>query len=123
MVSLAKAGLPYRFAFTVFLSMRFLPVVQREVDTVRAAHSIRGRAARTNLAHRIKLLQRYVFTVLVNGLRKAESTATAIECRGFGAYPDRTYAKPITYHPADLVLVAVFAIAVVGLIYWERVLG
>jgi energy-coupling factor transporter transmembrane protein EcfT len=34
-----------------------------------------------------------MFTVLINGLRKAEETATALECRGFGAYPDRSYVK------------------------------
>ena len=34
-----------------------------------------------------------MFTVIVNGLRKVENTALAIESRGFGAYPDRTYVK------------------------------
>ena len=91
MVSLTKAGIPYRYAFAVFLALRFLPLVQREVDAVKSAHAIRGRAARSGLMHRFKLWQRYMFTVLVNGLRKAEMTATALECRGFGAYPPSTF--------------------------------
>ncbi|NPV57895.1 MAG: hypothetical protein HPY76_14665, partial [Anaerolineae bacterium] len=36
MVSLVKVGMPYRIAFAIFLALRFLPVVQREVDAVRA---------------------------------------------------------------------------------------
>ncbi len=120
MVSLAKAGVPYRYAFAVFLAMRFLPMVQREVDAVRAAHMIRGRASRSGLVRRFKLWQRYMFTVLVNGLRKAEATATALDCRGFGAYPDRTYLKDVVFRPAGLWLVALFAVLSALLITLER---
>lgn len=122
MVSLNKAGMPYRYAFAVFLALRFLPLIQREVDAVQSAHAIRGRAARSGIVHRVKLWQRYVFTVLINGLRKAEATATAIECRGFGAYPDRTYVKDVTFHPADLLLIATFVAIQAALIVAERVM-
>ena len=120
MVSLAKAGIPYRYAFAVFLSLRFLPLVQREVDAVKAAHAIRGKATQSGLVHRFKLWQRYMFTVLINGLRKAEATATAIECRGFGAFPDRTYVKTVVFNPADLILIILFIVIQIGLLYIER---
>jgi len=120
MVSLTQAGIPYRYAFAVFLALRFLPLVQREVDAVKAAHAIRGRANRSNLVHRFKLWQRYMFTVLINGLRKAEATATAIECRGFGAYPDRTYVKGVTFKPRSLWLPIIFVAFTAILIYLER---
>jgi energy-coupling factor transport system permease protein len=113
-------GIPYRYAFAVFLTMRFLPLVQREVDAVQAAHAVRGRASRTGLGHRFRLWQRYVFTVLVNGLRKAETTATALECRAFGAYPDRTNVKNVHFRPQELSLVAFFVLLTAGLILWER---
>jgi energy-coupling factor transport system permease protein len=121
MVSLAKAGIPYRYAFAVFLALRFLPLVQREVDAVKSAHAIRGRATRSGLTHRFKLWQRYMFTVLVNGLRKAEMTATALECRGFGAYPDRTYVKDIEFKTGSLMLIVVFVLLQAALVYLERV--
>lgn len=120
MVSLTQAGIPYRYAFAVFLALRFLPLVQREVDAVKAAHAIRGRASRSSLVHRFKLWQRYMFTVLVNGLRKAEATATAIECRGFGAYPDRTYVKDVTFNPRSLWLPILFVAITATLLYLER---
>jgi energy-coupling factor transport system permease protein len=120
MVSLSKAGLPYRYAFAVFLAMRFLPLVQREVDAVQAAHAIRGRAARSSLLHRARLWQRYVFTVLINGLRKAEAAATALECRAFGAYPTRSYLKDVEFRPAGLLLVFAFVVLAVALILAEH---
>jgi energy-coupling factor transport system permease protein len=121
MVSLTQAGIPYRYAFAVFLALRFLPLVQREVDSVRAAHAIRGQAARTNLGHRIKLWQRYMFTVLVNGLRKAEATASALDCRAFGSYPTRTNLKEVRYNPSSLILLVLTGALIIALVTFERI--
>ncbi len=120
MISIAKAGVPYRYAFAVFLALRFLPLVQREVDAVQAAHTIRGRSTRSGLAHRFKLWQRYMFTVLINGLRKAEATATALECRAFGCYPDRTYVKEVFFRPIGVLFPAAFFLLIAALITLER---
>lgn len=120
MVSFTQIGVPYRYAFAVFLALRFLPLVQREVSAVQAAHAIRGQAMKSNLLHRIKLWQRYVFTVLINGLRRAESTSTALECRGFGAYPVRTYVKTLQFNRFDLWLIFTFVLVQAFLIYIER---
>jgi energy-coupling factor transport system permease protein len=122
MVSLTKAGIPYRGAFAVFLAMRFLPLIQKEVDAVRAAHSIRGKSTNSKFGHRFKLWQRYIFTILINGLRKAETTATSLDCRAFGCYPTRTYVKDVQYRTPDLILLLVTSVLTVGLIIAERIL-
>lgn len=122
MVSFTQIRVPYRYAFAIFLALRFLPLVQREVSAVRSAHAIRGQAMKSNLLHRIKLWQRYVFTVLINGLRKAESTSTALECRGFGAYPVRTYVKTVQFNRYDLWIIFLFALLQATLIVFERTL-
>lgn len=121
MVSLTKAGVPYRGAFAVFLALRFLPLIQREVDAVRAAHSIRGKSTSSGLGHRFKLWQRYIFTILINGLRKAETTATSLECRAFGLYPTRTYVKDVHFKPWDLTLIILTLGLTVGLIVIEKI--
>lgn len=120
MVGLVRVGLPYRFAFAIFMALRFLPLVQQEVDAVRAAHAIRGRASKSRLQHRFRLWQRYMFTVIINGLRKAEGTAIAIEARGFGAYPDRTYVKDFHWSASGVVLVLLYLALIASLIVWER---
>ena len=120
MAGLVHIGMPYRYAFSIFLALRFLPIVQQEVDAVKAAHAIRGRASYSPIRHRIRLWQRYMFTVIVNGLRKAENTALAIESRGFGAYPDRTYTKGFRWTKTGIFLIILFIAFAVWLILWER---
>jgi energy-coupling factor transport system permease protein len=122
MVGLVRLGMPYRFAFVIFMALRFLPVIQKEVDAVRSAHAIRGRAASSQLRHRFRLWQRYLFTVIVNGLRKAEGTAIAIESRGFGAYPDRTYVKEFHWTGSGVILIFVFVLFGAALLVWEKLL-
>jgi energy-coupling factor transport system permease protein len=122
MVGLVRMGIPYRYAFAIFMALRFLPIVQQEVDAVKAAHAIRGRASRSPWAHRFRLWQRYLFTVIVNGLRKAENTALAIESRGFGAYPTRSYVKDFRWSVSGIFLVILFVLLGAGLIYWEKVI-
>ena len=120
MVGLVRLGIPYRYAFAIFMALRFLPIIQQEVDAVKSAHAIRGRASRSPLAHRFKLWQRYLFTVIVNGLRKAENTALAIESRGFGAFPTRSYVKDFRWTVGGLVMVTIFIALGTSLILWER---
>jgi energy-coupling factor transport system permease protein len=120
MVGLVRLGIPYRYAFAIFMALRFLPVIQQEVDAVKAAHAIRGRASSSPIRHRFRLWQRYLFTVIVNGLRKAESTALAIESRGFGAYPDRTYVKDFKWTFSGILLILFFIALGAALIFWER---
>jgi energy-coupling factor transport system permease protein len=122
MTGFVRIGMPYRFAFAIFLALRFLPIVQQEVDAVKAAHAIRGRALRSPIRHRFRLWQRYMFTVIVNGLRKAENTALAIESRGFGAYPDRTYVKTFQWTRTGLILLLFFIVFATWLLYWDRVI-
>ena len=89
MVSLAKAGMPYRFAYAVFLALRFLPLIQREVDAVRDAHRIRGRAARDRaFAPRQALGGATSSPCSSTGLRKAETTSVSLETRAFGLGSD-----------------------------------
>ena len=97
-----------------------LPLVQQEVEAVRAAHAIRGRASKSPLKHRFRLWQRYLFTVIVNGLCKAENTAVAVESRGFGAYAERTFVKDFHWTVSGLALVVVYLLLIGGLLYWER---
>ena len=120
MAGLVRIGMPYRYAFAIFLALRFLPIVQQEVDAVKAAHAIRGRASNSPIRHRIRLWQRYMFTVIVNSLRKAESTALAIDSRGFGAYPTRTYTKSFRWTATGAMLILFFIAFAAWLILWER---
>ena len=115
MAGLVHIGIPYQYAFGVFTSLRFLPVIQREIDAVSAAHAIRGRVKRSQFAHRFQLWRRYVFTIMVNGLRKAEFAATAAQLRGFGAKKIRSSYKPFTWSAAGISMLAFFLFLIIAL--------
>jgi energy-coupling factor transport system permease protein len=120
MAGLVKIGIPYKFAFGLFTSLRFLPIIQREVDAVKAAHSIRGRVKQSQFARRFQLWQRYVFTIMVNGLRKAESSATAAELRGFGSTKTRSFYKPFYWSTTGVGMLCFFFVIITTLIVAER---
>ncbi|HZW03887.1 MAG TPA: energy-coupling factor transporter transmembrane component T [Anaerolineaceae bacterium] len=123
MTGLNHIGIPYQFGFGVFTALRFLPLIQREIEAVSAAHSIRGRVKQTQLADRFQLWQRYVFTIMVNGLRKAEFAATAAQLRGFGISSQRTSYKPFQWSKTGLVMLGIFLVLIVGLHICEQVFG
>jgi energy-coupling factor transport system permease protein len=115
MAGLVFVGIPYQYAFGVFTSLRFLPVIQREIDAVRAAHAIRGQVKRTRLASRFQLWRRYVFTIMVNGLRKAEFSSTAAELRGFGAKKTRSSYKPFKWSATGISMLVFFLVLIIAL--------
>lgn len=123
MGGLVNIGVPYTYAFGVFTALRFLPVIQREVDAVSAAHAIRGKAKRSTLADRFQLWQRYVFTIMVNGLRKAEFAATAAQLRAFGVRKQRTSYKPFQWSRAGVCLLVFFLLLIIGLHLAEHFWG
>jgi energy-coupling factor transport system permease protein len=122
MISLTSIGVPDQFAFGAFITMRFLPLIQEEIDAVQAAHTVRGKTSQSMLKHRIRLFQRYLFTIVINSLRKAETTSVAVESRGFGAYPNRTYAKESNFTKFGWLFIIGFCLFIAVLFYLEAYL-
>lgn len=90
-VGLVYAGLPYRYAWALFLALRFVPVFQSELEIVRDAQAVRGIREGSGLSGKIEMYKRYLVPVLVSAVRKSTAVAIAMDCRGFGAYPTRTF--------------------------------
>ncbi len=85
-----QARLPYRLGYAVLAAYRFLPVLQRELANIRNAHQVRG-AYSEDWSSRLGQVRRYGIPLLANGIRQAERLAVAMDARGFGALPERTY--------------------------------
>jgi len=123
MAGLVHVGIPYQYAFGIFTALRFLAVIQREIDAVSAAHAVRGQVKQSQLARRFQLWRRYVFTIMVNGLRKAEFSATAAQLRGFGAQKIRTSYKPFKWSKTGAGMLIFFVLVIVGLYVAEYLWG
>lgn len=106
-------GLSYRFGYGAHAAYRFVPLFEGELASIRAAHRIRGLREGGGPVRRIRQYLGFLVPLLAGGVRRAERVALAMDARGFGAYPDRTFYRRSSFGWADLAF-AVGAILVYG---------
>ncbi len=115
-----QARLPYRFGYGVLVSYRFLPLLRAEFDTIRVAHRVRGVGERAGVRGRLEEMRRYAIPLLAGAIRHSERTALAMDSKGFGAGPGRTYRRLLRVTAADwaFVLAALaYTVAVIVLVH------
>lgn len=101
-------GVPYRIGYSAMAAFRFAPMIQSDLETVRAVHTVRGAPASTGLRNRLRQAGKLAMPLFVNAIRRAERTASAMDVRAFGAYDDRTRYRSISFGTADLVFLTAF---------------
>ncbi len=117
-----QAHLPYRLGYTVLAAYRFLPVLQRELANIQSAHRVRG-AYDEDWHSRLGQVRRYGIPLLANGIRQAERLAVAMDARGFGALPERTYYVQTRVTLPDYLFLAGTALAVAAILLALASLG
>ncbi|MEK5061764.1 hypothetical protein BK126_21805 [Paenibacillus sp. FSL H7-0326] len=88
-----RLKVPYRFAFGVSIALTFLPLLEEEGRVIAQAHKVRGSEPRAGIRSRLRYYRNYGVSILVNCVRRVQQTAGAMEAKGFGAYPERTYLR------------------------------
>ncbi len=91
---------PCRYAMLVMLTVRFLPLMQREYLAVAECQRARGMPS-DRLRDKIKALLPTFFPFLYRAVRGASDTALAMELRGFGRSDTRTFSKELKLTGAD----------------------
>ncbi|MGE2714487.1 energy-coupling factor transporter transmembrane component T family protein [Mycolicibacterium litorale] len=94
--------LPSRFVVGALAGMRLLGLLREDWRYLGHARRARGVADHARLRRAVG----QAFALLVFALRRGSKLATAMEARGFGAYPDRTWARPSTFGAPECALVA-----------------
>ncbi len=112
-IALVHFGVPYRFAYTLFVVLRMLPVLENEAVIIREAQAVRGVS---QVQSRWERLQRYALPLLVAGIRRAESMAVAMDSRAFGAYPQRTFIDGFAWSRGGIALLAASVVAIAALL-------
>lgn len=108
--------LHYRLAFGAMIGYRMLPLLQSDYETIRAAHRVRGVAEREGRLAVIGRLKRYSVPLLAGAVRRAERVASAMDARGFGAFPDRTYRRRMRVTTGDWLFLAIVVTVVAGML-------
>lgn len=92
--SLMSVGMPYRYAYLPALAMRFVPIFQFELNSVREAQAIRGLKLDKSVRGLIRSARYTVLPMFFSAMFKVNSLAASMAGRGFGNYPDRTLLHP-----------------------------
>ena len=112
-----KLHAPARFAYGALAAFRLLPLLGEEWVSLRRARRARGIDAGWNPVAAVRIQAGLLFAVLVAAIRRATRLALAMDARGFGSRPDRTFARRSSFGRLDqvflLATVALTAAAVV----------
>lgn len=118
-----RLGLPYRFAFAFSLALRLVPTFVGTGMTIVQAQRARGLDVESgNLLQRMRKHLPLLIPVFVAALRSSNLMAMALEARGFGAQPRRTYYLELRMGAADWAVLAL-ALAGIALSFWIRLRG
>ena len=101
-----QARIPYRFGYAILVAYRFIPLWTEELETIRAAHKVRGVGKRGGLKGQLREWQRYAIPLLASAIRKSERVAIAMDSRAFGSTPNRTYYRELHVRGADWAFLA-----------------
>ena len=88
-----QAKLGYKLAYALLVAYRFIPLFADEYATIRAAGRVRGLGTKEGFFARLRSLRRDAVPLLASAIRRSERLAIAMDSRGFGAYPTRTYTR------------------------------
>jgi energy-coupling factor transport system permease protein len=97
--------LPHRFVLAALAGTRLVGVLGEEWQQLALARRARGLGDDGPLG-RVRTLAGQAFALLVLAIRRATTLATAMEARGFGAAPQRTWARESRFTARDALVVA-----------------
>lgn len=99
-----------RFAYGTLAALRLLPLLGHEWRSIRLARRARGYEAGRSPVRSVRLFAGQVFALLVGAIRRGTRLATAMDARGFGSRPGRTYARTPRMRLVDWALLAAAAV-------------
>jgi energy-coupling factor transport system permease protein len=112
---LVKLGIPYRFAFAVSTALRLVPTIAATGATIGQAQRSRGLDLESgNLIERIRKNTPLLIPVFVSTIRSTNVFSMALESKGFGASPRRTYFLKIELTRRDALVLVSFAALIVA---------
>ena len=106
--SLNRIGVPYRAAYAVSLTMRYIPDVQREFRVISQAQQARGLdvSRKVGIGTRVRNTVAVLMPLLLGTFDRIEQVSAAMELRGFGRGRRRTWAVSTSLRAADWLVIA-----------------
>lgn len=122
--SLNRIGVNYKIAYSVALTLRYIPDIQRDFLDIKNAQEARGidMSANEKLFRRVKNAAAIVFPLIFSSLSRIETISNAMELRGFGKGKKRTWYSAKPFRAGDYTAMALSA-ALVGIAVWLNIVN
>lgn len=109
--------IPYKYAFTLTTSVRFIPVFINEMNGIMEAQTARGVEFDTkNIFKKMKLILPLCAPLLITSVRKADAGAMAVEIRGFHLRTRNCAYKTYPFARVDC-LIGIISVCLIGIAY------
>jgi len=116
-IGLVRLGIPYRFAFAVSTALRLVPMIVGTGFTIGQAQRSRGLDLESgNIFERIRKHLPLLVPVFVSTIRSTNVFSMALESKGFGARPGRTFFLHTAMSGRDALVLVAFAVLLAGCI-------
>lgn len=113
---IGKLGVPLNdLKLVIFISMRFIPVLAEEFDTIRKAQIVRGVDFSGNIFKRSRKMVSLLIPVFHSAIRRADDLALAIESRGYVSGAARSSYHRFEWHISDSIFLLISVSIVVML--------
>ncbi|RUT33551.1 energy-coupling factor transporter transmembrane protein EcfT [Paenibacillus zeisoli] len=114
--SLSKVGVNYRIAYSVSIALRYIPDIQRDYQNISFSAQARGLdiSRKEKLPRRIKNMISILMPLILTSVERIEKISAAMELRGFGHKPSRTWYKSRPFNMLDYA--ALLLIVVIGVV-------
>ncbi|MFQ6124836.1 MAG: energy-coupling factor transporter transmembrane component T family protein [Candidatus Heimdallarchaeota archaeon] len=119
-IALRKIGFPYELIFGIVASARFIPVLIDDAETIIKANMVKGvEFQHCRFFTKIKRYAGLLIPLVIVALKRSYRLAEAMEARGFGAAPKRSYYSEVKMEAIDwFVLILVLVTLLISILYW-----
>ena len=117
--SLNRIGVSYKISYAVALALRYIPDIQREYRDISLAQQARGTemSKKASLVNRLKAASSILIPLILSSMERIETISNAMELRGFGKSPKRTWYSGRKFSRMDIIsMVVCIALMILSLL-------
>ena len=106
--SLNKIGVSYKIGYAVALALRYIPDIQREYRDISLAQQARGvemSSKKASIVSRLKAAGAILIPLILSSMERIETISNAMELRGFGKNPRRTWYMSRKFSKMDIAFI------------------
>lgn len=123
-VGMVRARIPYKIAFIFSSTMRFVPLLFGEIQSIIEAQRLRGLAMENmGLVKRLRVYAKVAIPLILGAIVKSQQLEVVLQSKAFSGSPERTFLHESVLRPVDkAVIVAALAfllLAIVGFVGWR----